>query len=62
MDSSNYIYTLRNYGQRVNCSLVAMNPAKIQILSLTIGINNSENNKYTETGTFHNVSSSIIYS
>lgn len=56
VDSSNYIYTLRNYGQRVNCSLLAMNPAKIQILSLTVGISNFEKNKYTETGTFHNVS------
>lgn len=56
VDSSTYVYTLRNYGQRINCSLLAMNPAKIQILSLTVGINSFEKKRYTETGTFHNVS------
>lgn len=56
MDSNTNIYTLRNYGQRVNCSLLAMHPAKIQILSLTVGINSYEKTRYIETGTFHNVS------
>ncbi|XP_065212220.1 corticotropin-releasing factor-binding protein [Planococcus citri] len=54
VDSNTNIYTLRNYGQRVNCSLLAMHPAKIQILSLTVGINTYEKTRYTETGTFHN--------
>lgn len=61
VESDSYVYTLRNYGQRINCSLLAMHPAKIQILSLTVGINSYEKNRYTETGTFHNVSKMQIH-
>jgi len=46
------VYTLRNYRKRVNCSLTALYPASVKVLSLNVGLQDVE----VETGTVHKVS------
>ncbi|XP_023709298.1 corticotropin-releasing factor-binding protein isoform X2 [Cryptotermes secundus] len=43
------VYTLRNYGKHVNCSVTTLFPAKVKVLSLNVGLQDEG----LETGTIH---------
>ncbi|KAL1140854.1 hypothetical protein AAG570_000782 [Ranatra chinensis] len=45
------VYTLRNYGRRTNCSLTALMPVKMSVLSLGVGMALANTNFQIETGT-----------
>ncbi|KAL1452440.1 hypothetical protein WDU94_006673 [Cyamophila willieti] len=51
------VYTLRNYGKNVNCSLTTLYPAQVKVLSLGVGLSNSKTKRNheieVETGTLH---------
>ncbi|XP_050542836.1 corticotropin-releasing factor-binding protein [Daktulosphaira vitifoliae] len=48
------VYTLRNYGKQVNCSLTTLYPAQVKILSLGVGLGHGQKRNYElETGTIH---------
>jgi hypothetical protein len=47
------VYTLHNYGKRVNCSVTALFAAKVKVLSLSVGLQEEG----LETGTVHKVRS-----
>ncbi|VVC40172.1 Hypothetical protein CINCED_3A011171 [Cinara cedri] len=49
------VYTLRNYGKHVNCSLTTLYPAQVKILSLGVGLGKEQKRTLTEqeTGTIH---------
>ncbi|XP_059478881.1 corticotropin-releasing factor-binding protein [Neocloeon triangulifer] len=48
------VYTLRNYGKSVNCSLASLFPARVTVLSLSVGMaTNIKRNLELETGTIH---------
>ncbi|KAI5699061.1 hypothetical protein M8J75_015842 [Diaphorina citri] len=51
------VYTLRNYGKSVNCSLTTLYPAQVKVLSLGVGLSNSKIKRNqdveVETGTLH---------
>jgi hypothetical protein len=47
------VYTLRNYGKHVNCSVTTLFPARVKVLSLSVGLQDEGQ----ETGTVHKVSS-----
>ncbi|XP_050421765.1 corticotropin-releasing factor-binding protein [Adelges cooleyi] len=50
----NEVYTLRNYGKQVNCSLTTLYPAEVKILSLGVGLGHGQKRNYElETGTIH---------
>jgi len=49
------VYTLRNYGKSVNCSLASLYPARVTVLSLSVGTANTKRNMGLETGTIHKV-------
>lgn len=55
------VYTLRNYGKHVNCSLTTLNPAQVKILSLGVGLGKEQKRTLTEqeTGTIHKVNSFV---
>ncbi|XP_025418372.1 corticotropin-releasing factor-binding protein [Sipha flava] len=55
MEGITDIYTLRNYGKPVNCSLTMLNPAQVKILSLGVGLGHGQKRNPTEheTGTIH---------
>ncbi|XP_018352651.1 PREDICTED: corticotropin-releasing factor-binding protein [Trachymyrmex septentrionalis] len=46
-------FTLRNYGRRINCTLVAVYPGIVQIIALGIGGSSHGVVHTTETGTLH---------
>ncbi|XP_018052772.1 PREDICTED: corticotropin-releasing factor-binding protein [Atta colombica] len=46
-------FTLRNYGRRINCTLVAVYPGVVQIIALGIGGSSHGVVHTTETGTLH---------
>jgi len=49
-------FTLRNYGRRINCTLVAVYPGVVRIIALGIGGSSSHGVSYTtETGTLRKV-------
>lgn len=50
------VYTLRNYGKSVNCSLASLYPARVTVLSLSVGMTNTKRDMELETGTIHKVS------
>lgn len=51
------VYTLRNYGKNVNCSLTTLYPAQVKVLSLGVGLSNGKSKRTqdveVETGTLH---------
>ncbi|CAB3369546.1 Hypothetical predicted protein [Cloeon dipterum] len=47
------VYTLRNYGKSVNCSLASLFPARVTVLSLSVGMTNTKRNLEMEIGTIH---------
>lgn len=47
------VYTLRNYGKHINCSLTTLYPAQVKVLSLGVGMAFSKRNMEVETGTIH---------
>lgn len=51
------VYTLRNYGKPVNCSLTMLYPAQVKILALGVGLEHGQKRTLTEheTGTIHKV-------
>ncbi|KAJ8866289.1 hypothetical protein PR048_032132 [Dryococelus australis] len=49
------VYTLRNYGKRVNCSLTSLYPASVKVLSLGVGLASGQPGLELETGTLHKV-------
>jgi len=51
------VYTLRNYGKPVNCSLTMLYPAQVKILALGVGLGHEQKRTLTEreTGTIHKV-------
>ncbi|CAH1186857.1 unnamed protein product [Phyllotreta striolata] len=52
------VYTMHNYGKRVNCSLSTLFPASVHIQSLDVGVTpSSERGLQLETGTIHKVRS-----
>lgn len=59
MEGVTDIYTLRNYGKPVNCSLTTLYPAQVKILSLGVGLGHEQKRASTEreTGTIHKVNS-----
>jgi hypothetical protein len=50
------VYTLRNYGKTINCSLASLYPARVTVLSLSVGMTNTKRDMELETGTIHKVS------
>jgi hypothetical protein len=50
------VYTLRNYGKSINCSLASLYPARVTVLSLSVGMTNTKRDMELETGTIHKVS------
>lgn len=55
VESKAGVYTLKNYGKAVNCSLIAVFPAKIRILNLDVGVLRPEKKTQIETGTIYQV-------
>lgn len=57
LTGSTEVYTLRNYGKPVNCSLAILNPAQVKILALGVGLEHGQKRTLTEheTGTIHKV-------
>ncbi|XP_046426662.1 corticotropin-releasing factor-binding protein [Neodiprion fabricii] len=54
VDSLSDLFTLRNYGRRVNCTLSAMYPAVVRVIALGVGIGSPRGaNREMETGTVH---------
>lgn len=55
------VYTLRNYGKPVNCSLTMLYPAQVKILALGVGLEHGQKRTLTEheTGTIHKVNVSF---
>ncbi|KAF4526472.1 hypothetical protein B566_EDAN015134 [Ephemera danica] len=53
LEGSADVYTLRNYGKPVNCSLATLFPAKVTVLSLSVGMTSAKRNMALETGTIH---------
>lgn len=54
VDSMSDLFTLRNYGRRVNCTLSAMYPAVVRVIALGVGIGSPQGaNREVETGTVH---------
>ncbi|XP_050302261.1 corticotropin-releasing factor-binding protein isoform X2 [Anthonomus grandis grandis] len=51
---SEQVYTLRNYGERANCSISALFPAALRILDINVGVTRSKDrsNEF-ETGVLH---------
>lgn len=47
------VYTLRNYGKAVNCSLSGPFPAKVKVLALNVGMVSPLMSAEMETGTIH---------
>ncbi|GLV42103.1 uncharacterized protein CBL_04938 [Carabus blaptoides fortunei] len=47
------VYTLRNYGKRVNCSISAIFPAAARVLSISVGLVGGHSSIAMETGTIH---------
>ncbi|CAG2065703.1 unnamed protein product, partial [Timema podura] len=62
LEGSADIYTVRNYGKRVNCSLTTLYPANIKVLSLSVGLASSKTTRLeVETGTKHkNIEVNVI--
>jgi hypothetical protein len=50
------VYTVRNYGKQVNCSLTALYGAHVKVLSLSVGLTSGRRDMELETGTIHKVS------
>ncbi|KAF6206516.1 hypothetical protein GE061_017749 [Apolygus lucorum] len=50
-DNMQSVYTLRNYGRNANCSLTALFPVSVSLLSLSVGITMTGSNFKVETGT-----------
>lgn len=49
-------FTLRNYGRRINCTLIAIYPGTVQVIALGVGGTSSHGVSHmTETGTLHKV-------
>lgn len=49
-------FTLRNYGRRINCTLMAVYPATVQVIALGVGGSSSQSVVHTtETGTLRKV-------
>ncbi|EFN70026.1 Corticotropin-releasing factor-binding protein [Camponotus floridanus] len=47
-------FTLRNYGRRINCTLIAIYPGIVQVIALGVGGTNLHGvSRMTETGTLH---------
>ncbi|BES95911.1 corticotropin releasing hormone Hypothetical protein protein [Nesidiocoris tenuis] len=44
-------YTLRNYGRTSNCSLTALFPVRVSLLTLSVGVTMTGSNFKVETGT-----------
>lgn len=60
--STEDIYTLRNYGKRSNCSLSTLFPAAVRVASLNVGIVPSLGRGIElETGTIHKVRSQVVH-
>ncbi|KAG8305828.1 hypothetical protein J6590_060842 [Homalodisca vitripennis] len=53
IEGTSDVYTLRNYGKHVNCSLTAVYPAQVRVLQLGVGMSFSNRNMEMETGTIH---------
>ncbi|XP_054280444.1 corticotropin-releasing factor-binding protein [Macrosteles quadrilineatus] len=53
IEGTSDVYTLRNYGKHVNCSLTAVYPAQVRVLQLGVGMAFSKRNLQVETGTIH---------
>ena len=50
------IHTMKNYGERRNCSLYIMYPAHVRILSLDVGITTETPEMEAEVGIYKKVS------
>lgn len=46
-------FTLRNYGRRINCTLIAVYPGVVRVIALGVG---GVSQSVSETGTLHKVS------
>jgi hypothetical protein len=55
------VYTLRNYGKSMNCSLASLYPARVTVLSLSVGMTNTKRDMELETGTIHKVSNCYFF-
>ncbi|XP_067000519.2 corticotropin-releasing factor-binding protein [Anabrus simplex] len=51
LEGKSDVYTLRNYGKAVNCTLLALYPAHIRVLSLSVGLVDPHRHLDVETGT-----------
>ncbi|XP_077288585.1 corticotropin-releasing factor-binding protein [Arctopsyche grandis] len=47
------MYTLRNYGRPVNCSISAIYPASVRFVAISVSVAKSTNRHQIETGTIH---------
>lgn len=63
MEGLTDVYTLRNYGKPVNCSLTTLYPAQVKILALGVGLGHEQKRTPAEqeTGTIHKVFRIFIY-
>jgi hypothetical protein len=75
VEGTSDVYTLRNYGRAVNCSLATLFPARLRVLSLSVGsapggppnsihqaapgLGAIKRNIEVETGTIHKVRTSL---
>lgn len=57
LEGTSEVYTVRNYGRRSNCSLTALFPANVRVLSLSVGLALGLVDTEFETGTMHRVGS-----
>jgi len=57
MEGISDVYTLRNYGKPVNCSLTMLYPAQVKILALGVGLGHGQKRTPAEleTGTIRKV-------
>ncbi|KAK7865767.1 hypothetical protein R5R35_002095 [Gryllus longicercus] len=53
LEGTSDVYTLRNYGKHVNCSLTTLFPANVKVLQLSVGMASAKRNLELETGTIH---------
>ncbi|CAH0387862.1 unnamed protein product [Bemisia tabaci] len=53
LEGTQDVFTLRNYGKHINCSLTTLYPAQLKVLSLGVGLTFRKRNLEVETGTIH---------
>lgn len=60
VEDDEQVYTVRNYGKASNCSLIALYPIHMALLSISVGVTPSGDHFKIETGTMRKVSLNLI--